>query len=120
MDLLDDMHLGFEDWHIFSRTAGRPPHYVAPTGSIKNTLITEGCEIYGSVENSILSVGVIVDEGAVVRDSVIMQNTHICRNAVVNYAILDENSVVRDSASVGTPRESGGKLSVYARGSDIG
>ena len=119
MDLLDDMHLGLEGWHIFSKTSGRPPHFIASTGSIKNTLITEGCEIYGSVENSILSGGVVVEEGALVRDCVIMENGHICKNAVVNYSILDENTTVREGAFAGTPRESGGKLTVYARGSVI-
>jgi len=115
MDLLDDLHLGFEDWHILSKSAGRPPHFIAPTGNIKNTLITEGCEIYGSVENSILSVGVIVEEGAVVKDSVIMENVRICKNAVVNYSILDEETVVTEEAVVGEPREDGGKLHVYSR-----
>ena len=119
MDLLDDMHLGLEGWGILSRTAGRPPHYIAPTGSIRNSLITEGCEIYGSVENSILSVGVVVEAGAVVKDCVIMENARICKNAVVEYAILDENTLVREGATVGSPLASGGKLSVYARGSII-
>ena len=119
MDLLDDMHLGLEGWGILSKTAGRPPHFIAPSGSIKNTLITEGCEIYGSVENSILSVGVIVEEGATVRDSVIMENARICKNAAVDYAILDENTIVLEGASAGVPRDSGGNLSVYARGSVI-
>ena len=119
MDLLDDMHLGFEGWHILSRTAGRPPHYIAPTGSIKNTLITEGCEIYRSVENSILSVGVVVEEGAVVRDSVIMDNARICRNATVDYSILDENTVVGEGARAGEPLKTGGKLNLYSRGSVI-
>jgi len=114
MDLLDDLHLGFEDWHILSKSAGRPPHFVAPTGSIKNTLITEGCEIYGSVENSILSVGVIVEEGAVVKDSIIMENVRIGKDAIVNYAILDEEAVVPAGAVAGEPREDGGKLNVYS------
>jgi len=118
MDLLDDMHLGFEDWHILSATAGRPPHYVAPTGSIKNTLITEGCEIYGSVENSILSVGVIVEEGALVKDSVIMDNARIGKDAVVNYVILDENTVVENGAVAGEPRNTG-RLTVYERGTVV-
>jgi len=119
MDLLDDLHLGFENWHIFSKTAGLPPQFIAQTGSIKNTLITEGCEIYGSVENSILSVGVIVEEGAVVRDSVIMDNVRICKNATVDYAILDEESVVSEGAKAGQPLREGGKLSVFSRGSNI-
>ncbi|MDR2600829.1 MAG: glucose-1-phosphate adenylyltransferase [Oscillospiraceae bacterium] len=115
MDLLDDLHLGFEDWHILSKSAGRPPHYIAPTGSIKNTLITEGCEIYGSVENSILSTGVIVEEGAVVKDAVIMENTRIGKGASVNYCILDEDTVVPDDAIVGASKESGGSLEIYSR-----
>jgi len=119
MDLLDDMHLGFEDWHILSRTAGRPPQYIAPTGSIRNTLITEGCEIYGSVENSVLSVGVIVEEGAVVKDSVIMDNARICKNAVVNYAILDEETVVSEGATAGEPLSKGAALTVISRGTVI-
>jgi len=116
MDLLDDLHLGFEDWHILSKSAGRPPHFVAPTGSIKNTLITEGCEIYGSVENSILSVGVIVEEGAVVKDSVIMENARIGKDSIVDYAILDEDTIVSDNSVAGESRENGGKLNVYSRG----
>jgi len=115
MDLLDDLHLGFEDWHILSKSAGRPPHYIAPSGSIKSTLITEGCEIYGTVENSILSGGVIVEEGAVVKDSVIMENSRICKNATVIYSILDEDTVIPEGTIAGQPREDGGKLNVYSQ-----
>ena len=115
MDLLDDLHLGFEDWHILSKSAGRPPHYIAPTGSIKNTLITEGCEIYGAVESSILSGGVIVEEGAVVKNSVLMENTRICKNATVTYSILDEDTVIPEGTSAGEPRETGGNLNVYSQ-----
>ena len=119
MDLLDDMHLGFEGWQILSRTDSRPPQYISPTGSVKNSLITEGCEIYGSVESSILSAGVIVEEGALVRDSVIMENARICRNATVDYSILDENTVVSEGAKTGESRKDGGKLNVYSRGTVI-
>ena len=120
MDLLSDQSLGFDNWHILSRTAGRPPHFIAPTGNIKNTLITEGCEIYGSVENSVLSAGVIVEEGAVVRDTIIMENTRICKNAVVEYTILDEHTVVSEGATVGEPLKDGAKLTVHSRGTVIG
>ncbi|MCL2249657.1 MAG: glucose-1-phosphate adenylyltransferase [Oscillospiraceae bacterium] len=113
MDLLDDMHLGFEDWHILSRSSERPPHFISPTGSIKSALITEGCEIHGTVENSILSVGVVVEEGAVVRDSVIMENARIGKNAIVEYCILDEETVVPENCAAGEPRE-GGRLNVYS------
>ena len=119
MDLLNDMDLGMESWHILSRTAGRPPQYIAPSGSIVNSVVTEGCEIYGSVENSILSVGVVIEEGAVVKDSVIMENVRICRNAVVNYAILDEHTIVSEGSCAGMPLGGDSRLTVYARGSVI-
>jgi len=120
MDLLDDMHLGFKNWHILSRSGGRAPHFIAPTGSIRNTLITEGCEIYGSVENSVLSEGVVVEKGAVVKDSVIMEKAYIGKNATVQYAILDEDTIVEENATVGQPKEQGGKLVLISRGSVIG
>ena len=120
MDLLDDLHLGFRGWNILSRATGRPPHYIAPTGKIKNTLITEGCQIYGDVENSILSAGVVVEEGAIVKDSVVMENVRICKNARVDYAILDENVVISEDATAGEPRANGGSLSTFARGSIVG
>jgi len=108
MDLLDDMHLGFENWQILSKSGGQPPHYIAPTGSIQNTLITEGCEIYGTVEHSVLSAGVVVEEGAVVKNSVIMGNVRIRKNATVEYAILGENTVVATGQTVGTERSPNG------------
>ena len=120
MDLLDDLHLGFQGWNILSRATGRPPHYIAPTGKIKNTLITEGCQIYGDVENSIISTGVVVEEGAVVKDSVVMENVRICRNAKVDYSILDENVVISEGAIAGEPIANGGSLSTFARGSIVG
>ena len=115
MDLLDDLDLGFEGWHVLSRTAGRPPQYIAPNGRVKNSLITEGCEISGIVENSILSAGVIVDEGAIVKDSVIMENVHICENASVNYAIVDENTTICENVIIGEPMGKNAKLTVVAR-----
>jgi len=119
MDLLDDMHLGFEGWPLLSKSPSRPPHYVAPTGSVRNTLITEGCEIYGSVENSVLSAGVVVEEGAKVVDSVIMENARIEKGASVTYAILDENAVISEGGTVGGPRKMGGKVTVISRDSVI-
>jgi len=67
----------------------------------------------------VLSVGVVVEEGAVVKDSVIMENVRICKNAVVNNAILDESIVVGEGAKAGTPLEDGGRVTVYSRGTVI-
>ncbi|MDR1193621.1 MAG: glucose-1-phosphate adenylyltransferase [Peptococcaceae bacterium] len=115
MDMLEDMTLGLLDWPILSQVVGKPPQYIAKKGKVKNSLLNAGCEIYGSVEHSILSEGVIVEQGAVVRDAIVMANTVIKRYASVNYAILDEDSYIGKNAVVGAPREEGGPITVVGR-----
>ncbi len=88
-------------WRIYSRNASQPPHFTGSDAFISNSLITEGCEIYGTVENSILFNGVKVEHGAVVRDSVIMQNTVIKKDALVSYSIIDSDTVVGEGCSIG-------------------
>ena len=104
MDLLEkpmpiDMH--DKKWRIFARNTGMPPHYIAPGATVKDTLITEGCEVYGHVNHSILFSGVIVEEGAKVEQSVVMPGTVIKRGAVVQRAIIAEQAVVGAGAFVG-------------------
>ena len=75
--------------------------------TISREIITEGCEIYGRVENSVLSNGVTVEEGAVVKDSVIMEGTVIKSGAVVNYTVMDGNTVVGNNCVIGGDKENG-------------
>ncbi|MEG1742987.1 MAG: glucose-1-phosphate adenylyltransferase, partial [Clostridia bacterium] len=75
MDLLGKnpaLDLNDSVWRIFSRNYAEPPHYVGENAVVENSLITEGCEVFGTVINSILSSSVRVERGAIVRDSVIM------------------------------------------------
>ncbi|NLG58481.1 MAG: glucose-1-phosphate adenylyltransferase [Clostridiales bacterium] len=104
MDLLRNpppIDLHDRSWRIYARNVGEPPHYVSPKGSIKGSLITEGCEIFGQVKGSVLSAGVYVEEGAVVEDSVIMPYSRIRRGAVIRRAIIAENVVVGEDARIG-------------------
>ena len=115
MDLLStpmpvDLH--DKSWRIYARTPGMPPHYIAKTADVSNSLITEGCEIYGHVHHSILSAGVVVEEGAEVIDSVVMPGAVISRGAVVHRAILAENTVIGAGAFVG---EDTGDIAVIAQ-----
>ena len=107
MDLLEDMTLGRPDWPILSRNRAMPPHYIAPSGRVINSLVSADCQIYGTVLHSVLSGGVIVEEGAVVRDCVVMSGAVIRRDAKLEYTILDERAVVEAGETVGTPREPG-------------
>ena len=104
MDLLDPnipLDLNDPEWRIYSRNPVMPPHYVAKGATIQNSLAAEGCNIYGTVDFSVLFAGVYVAPGAVVRDSIIMPGSRIEEGATVQYAIVAENSVVGANSVVG-------------------
>ena len=104
MDLLGDtpnFDVDDRSWKIRSRNAIAPPHYISEKGRVVNSGIIAGCEIYGSVENSVLSHNVIVEEDAVVKNSVIFSGAVIKKGAVVENSIIDENVVIEENAVVG-------------------
>ncbi len=122
MDLIgDDPILNPVDrnFKIYSKNNARAPQYLGPDSKITNSLVSEGCRIYGTVENSVLSGGVIVEAGAVVKDSVIMDDVHIKKNAKVFTSIIDADSVVEEGITVG--KEGAGKdsIAVIAHGSVV-
>lgn len=108
MELLSDhpaLDLFDSSWRIFSRNPNKPPHFVAAGARIKNSIVSEGCYIYGTVENSVLFPGVIVEKNAVVRDSIVMQETKIMEGSVVLKSILDEEIIIESGCSVGGENE---------------
>lgn len=104
MDLLQDnpeFDLTDPRWKIYSRTPVMPPQFLGDKAVVENSMLTEGCEVYGTVKHSVLFAGVRVDEGAVVEDSVIMPGTHIHSGAVVKRTIIAEDCVISKDAKVG-------------------
>ncbi len=101
---------------IFSRSSVSPPQFVGNDAVISDSIVTEGCKIYGTVINSVLSHGVTVETGAVVKDSVVMANTYIGKDATVNFAILDESITVEEGAKIGADKESAKGLAVIGKG----
>lgn len=89
-------------WKIYSQNPNQPPHYVGEDAKIVNSMVTEGCYILGTVENSVLFYGVTVEEGAVVKDSVIMPEVTIGKDAMVRRAIVDEGAVIEEDARIGS------------------
>jgi glucose-1-phosphate adenylyltransferase len=77
------------------------PPYISRQSSIINSLISPGCVVRGRVENSVLSPKVWVDEGAVVRNSVIMGNAFIGRHSVIDHCVLDEEVKIGDYCYLG-------------------
>lgn len=102
MDLLQD-EPPFDlngDWKVYSSNPSMPPHYIGPDAKVKKAMITEGSMILGEVEHSIIFPGVRVGKGAKVTNSVLMPNARVEANAVVDYAILAQESVIAEGARV--------------------
>jgi len=90
-----------EDWVIHTRSEERPPVKLGPQALVSNSLISNGCVVRGEVVGSVLSPGVYVSPGAVVRDSVIINDVWIGPGAVIDRAIIDENAVIGAGSYVG-------------------
>lgn len=104
LDLLNpkvDLDLSDPTWKIYSRTPVAPPHYVSADATVQNSMIAEGSRVFGEVDFSILFSNVTVEEGAVVRDSIVMPGTVVKSGATVQYAIVAENAVIEKGAVVG-------------------
>ena len=108
LDLLNpkvDLDLSDSKWKIYSQSPIAPPHFIADTAKVENSMISEGCEIRGEVDYSILFSNVTVEAGATVRYSIVMPGTVIKAGAVVEYAIVAENAVIDADAHVGDSPE---------------
>jgi len=121
MDLLSNtaINLYDDEWPIASRSPVCPPHYVGESAKVVHSIVTEGCEIDGYVDNSILSPNVVVEEGAEVAYSVLMPGAVVEKGAVVKYAIIGENTVVEAGAKVGAEPENEGAPSIATCGPNI-
>ena len=122
MDLLGNnpqLDLNDGSWKIYSRSNAYPPHYVGESAVIKNSQITEGCEIYGTVINSVIGGGVTVARGATVKDSVLFDNITVSEGASVYYSMVDSGTVVGKNATVGKDKDNGGKLTLVGSGLNI-
>ncbi len=102
-------------WKIHSRNIGIEPQYVGEDAKIVNSLITGGAKVEGTVINSTIGSKVVIEKGAVVKDSVIFSNVLIEKGAKVNYSIIDENVVIGQNAEVGAEKQEGVKIAVIGR-----
>ncbi len=109
LDLLNpkvDLDLDDDGWKIYSRSPAAPPHYIGAGAKVERSMITEGCDIEGDIDFSVLFANVTVEEGAQVKYSIVMPGTVIKKGAVVQYSIVAENAVIDEGAVVGASPES--------------
>ena len=122
MDLIGEepvLNLTDTNFRIYSKNNARPPQYVGNEAVVENSLISEGCRVYGTVKNSVISGGVIVEKGAVVEDSVIMEDVVIKDSAKVYTSIIDANTVVEAGVTVGVKGAGKSDIALIASGSVI-
>ena len=103
-----------ENWKIYSRNSGKPCQQIGSDATIVNSMISEGCKVNGTVNNSILFPGVVVEKGATVEAAVIMGGTVIKAGASVKHCIVAENVKVEEGATVGAMPE--GSLNIEEPG----
>lgn len=122
MDLIGDdpvISLADKDFRIYSKNTARPPQFIGKDAVVDNSLISEGCKIYGTVINSVVSGGVIVEEGAIIKDSVVMEDVVVKTGAAIYTAIVDSNTIVEPGAVVGKENASKDDIALIASGSVI-
>ena len=108
MDLLSPsvpLDLYDPKWKIYARHNNMPPQYIGDTAKIENSMITEGSNINGEVDFSVIFSGVTIEEGATVNYSILMPGTVVKSGAVVEYAIVGENCVIESGAKIGISPE---------------
>ena len=105
---------------LLSRHEPYAPQFIGENAVIENCSITEGCDIEGTVKNSVIGPGVKIGKGAVVKDSVIFDNVLIDEGATVSCAIIDSGVCIGKNANVGAPKENAKGVAVVGAGVKVG
>ena len=103
-------------WKIYSGNDAFPPALLlTKSGTVTNSLVTEGDIISGKVINSVIGEGVTIGEGAVVENSVVFRDTVIGANTKLNYAIIDENVQIGDNCVIGDAKSNPDRIALVGR-----
>lgn len=103
MDLLKengDLNLYDNNWRIYANDVESTPQYIGPKATIVNSMINQGSNIFGYVENSVIFAGVYISEKAMVKNSVVMPNTIIENGVEITDAIVSAGIVVNESTKI--------------------
>ncbi|MCH5351342.1 MAG: glucose-1-phosphate adenylyltransferase [Clostridiales bacterium] len=122
MDLLGDkpaFDLDDPSFKIYSRNQPLPPSYIGETGKFINSIMTTGCEIHGTVINSVIGEGVTVGKGAVIENSIVMQGTVVGKNVKIKYGMIDEHVTIEDKAQIGDDKSDKTRIALVGRNSVI-
>ncbi len=109
MDLLGDnpeLNIHDRNWIIYSVNPNRPPHYIAETAEVDHSLINKGSQIFGKVDNCVISYGARIGKNAVIENCVILPNARIGVGSHIKNAIICENVTIERNCEIGINGES--------------
>ena len=92
-------------WKIYARNTAEPPHYIGENAVISNSIVSEGCNIDGKVINSVIYHGSTVEQGAEIKDSIIMPGTKVGANSRICHAIVGWNATIGENCVIGAPQK---------------
>ena len=101
IDIVPDFNLYEEFWRIYTRNDSLPPQYISDNAKIERSIVSEGCDVRGTIANSVVSSNVKVGDGAEINDSIIMTGCRIGKGAKINKAIIAEDTVIGDNVIIG-------------------
>lgn len=97
----DELNLFDTSWRVYSSAYIQPPQYIGDSSEITDSLIGEGCKIYGTVVNSVIFPGVHIAKDSIVKDTVVMENTIVNENVVLNRSIVGNRCEIKSGCRVG-------------------
>ena len=113
VDIIPEFNLYEEFWRIYTKSDILPPQYIDEAGTVTESIVGEGTEVYGEVSHCVIGSGVPIEKGAVVKDSIIMNGTTIGEGAVVNKAIIAENVQVGKNVELGVGEEAPNEMAPH-------
>ncbi len=116
MDLLDrpeEINLRDREWRIYSRNPVKPAHFIASGAKIINSAMTDGCDVAGSVEHSVLFNSVTVEKGAVVKDSILMPGVTVKSGARLQKCIVGSGTIIGNAVQAGLDSKNASQCKYY-------
>lgn len=104
MDLLSSentLDIYNKDWKIYSVSPSKPPQYTGPNAIIQNSLVVEGCSVFGKVQSSVLFPEVEVGKNSIIENSVIMANVKIGENVIIRKCIIGSHTIIEKNSIIG-------------------
>jgi glucose-1-phosphate adenylyltransferase len=109
IDIIPEFNLYEEFWRIYTKSEVLPPQYFSENSRVSGCIVGEGTEVYGEIYDSVIGSGVTIEEGVVIKSSIIMNGCHIKAGAQLFRTILAENSVVGERSELGVFEEATNK-----------